>query len=357
MRRLTIILLLLSACLTGFAKVREQAVRYMSVDQHGEPVELSGLLSVPEHPKGLILIPHYTISANDNAPSVKPTGEAKYYREDFVLLMPDYIGYGLTRDRVHPYLAGELTARNTVDMLFGLRPMLDSMALGISLDSIYIVGFSQGGAAALWTLKLLEEQYADRVTVRKCYAGGAPVDVASAYDVSVSRGKTLLPLFIPMLMAGTNEAYDLNLQFDRLYTPAMKRYDEKYVAAKRYNIPQLFFRFPSRKMTHWLTPDGMNLSNAEARRLYEGLKRSSLVHYPISEQVPADTICPAWVPRTQLYVFHSTKDDVVTFFCARHLRSCYGHLPNITWDFDNYGSHYTSARIFYPRVKKFLEQE
>lgn len=148
MRRSVLILLLLSAWFLGHAEVREQAVTYMSVDQHGDSIRLSGLLSIPDSARGIILIPHYTIAACDESPSQKPTGEAKAFRDNYVLLMPDYIGYGITCERTHPYLHGALTARNTVDMLLGLQPMLDSLSLGISLDSIYIVGYSQGGAAA-----------------------------------------------------------------------------------------------------------------------------------------------------------------------------------------------------------------
>ena len=359
MRRATLIFLLLAACLVGYAadKVMERAVSYPSIDQNNEPVLLSGLLSVPQGktPRGIILIPHFTISSVAESPSVKPTGEAKAFREDYVLVMPDYIGYGATADRVHPYLAGELTARNTVDMLLSVRPILDSMALGISLDSIYIVGFSQGGAAALWTLRLLEEQYADRIYVRRCFAGSGPYDVASTFDQAVLTNHVTLPLTIPMLILGTSEAYGLNLQVDSLFTPAMVRYNAKYVASKQYKGMQLFFRFPCRKATHWLTPYGMDKSRPETSRFYSGMLRSSLVHYPIDGQA-SDSICPQWTPRTPVYVFHSTRDDIVSFRNAEHLRRCYASCPSFTWDFGNYGGHYRSVLTFFPRVKRLLEQ-
>ena len=131
MRRLFFIVLLLVCWANGSAKssVWEQVVLYPSHDQFGDTLTLSGKLTVPEQPKGIILLPHWTISAADEAPSYKLTAEAKDFVEDYVLIMPDYIGYGVTSNRMHPYLHGELTARNTVDMLLYCQSILDSMAL------------------------------------------------------------------------------------------------------------------------------------------------------------------------------------------------------------------------------------
>ena len=160
-KRIFFIGLLLVCWTMGSAKksVLERVVLYPSHDQYGDTLTLSGKLCVPQDrkPKGIILLPHWTISDADEAPSHKVTGEAKYFIKDYVLVMPDYIGYGVTGNRMHPYLHGELTARNTVDMMLYCRQILDSMALGIPTDSIFIVGYSQGGATALWTLKLIEE--------------------------------------------------------------------------------------------------------------------------------------------------------------------------------------------------------
>ena len=173
--------------------VQEHVLYYTSVDQHGDSLTLSGKIYMPEHPKGIILLPHYTIASNDEVPSTGGSGEERFLCNDYVLIMPDYIGYGVTRDRVHPYLHGELTARNTVDMLLASRAAVDSMlqattpACHLTVDTISVVGFSQGGATALWVLKLLEQNYADRVHVTGCYAGSGPYDVAATYDVAVAK--------------------------------------------------------------------------------------------------------------------------------------------------------------------------
>lgn len=340
---------LLCCTLTLSAQAKEYAITYPSVDQHGDSLLLSGKVSIPvdKPAKGLILIPHYTITANEEAPSINITGEARYFSDEYVLLVPDFIGYGITSDWIHPYLHGELTAQNCVDMLWGTRAMLDSMQLAIPLDSIYIVGFSQGGATALWTLKLLEEQYSDRIHVIHCYAGGGPYDVAVTYDESVATGRVFMPAAIAMLVVGTDAAYDLHLDRSDFFTPAMERAYAKYIEPKTSKVMPVFFHTLNHRLKHWLTPLGRDKTQPQMKRLYEGLRRSSLV---------TDSVCPTWTPQAPLYVFHSVKDDVVTIRCAEHLQRCYPNLPNITYDFGNYGGHMKASYLFYPRVRKLLDE-
>ncbi len=328
--------------------IQEHVLLYSSVDQHGDSLTLSGKVCIPSDKpaKGIMLIPHYTISSNDEAPSNKLTTDAKYFQDDYVLLLPDFIGYGVTQDRVHPYLHGELTARNCVDMYMSALPMLDSMALNIPLDSIYLFGFSQGGASALWTLKLIEEEYADKIHVIKCFAGGGPYDVAATYDHALATNYVFLPLVIPMLVLGTDAAYDLNLNRSDFFTPKMEKAYKKYIEDKKHGITSIYFSLPNHKVSHWLTKQAMDKSCPQTQKLYEGLVRSSLVY---------DTKCPSWTPQAPIYVFHSTKDNVVTIQCAEHLRRCYPDLPNITYDFGDYGSHMKASYIFYRRVRDMLE--
>lgn len=346
-----------AVALSVSARVVEHILYYSSTDQRGDTLTLSGKISVPEQPKGIILLPHYTISANDEVPSNTTSPEAKYLRDEYVLVMPDYIGYGITRERVHPYLRGDVTARNCVDMLFASWPVLDSLQVTLPKDSIYIVGFSQGGASALWTLKLIEEQYSDRICVKQCFAGSGPYDVAATYDVAVAQNMVWLPIVIPMLIMGTSEAYDLGLKREDFFTPELdKRYDD-YVLSKERTITYTFFRMPSHKVDYWLTAYGADKRNPETRRMYEGLLQSSLVHYPLDTcAIGQEEICPEWRPKAPVYVFHSYDDRIVTFHCAEHLQRCWSDCNNVTFDFGHYGNHIRSLMTFYPRVKKQLKR-
>lgn len=369
MKRLLSILLCVAAALSVSARVTEQVLYYTSTDQHGDTLTLSGKVSVPEQPQGIILMPHYTIAANEEIPSMCTSPEAKYLRNDYVLVMPDYIGYGASRNRVHPYLRGDLTARNCVDMLFASWPVMDKMGVTLPKDSIYLVGFSQGGATVLWILKLLEEQYADRIHVKYCFAGSGPYDVAATYDNAVKLNTVGLPIVIPMLVMGTSEAYDLNLQREQFFTEEMNRHYDDYVTSKERTITYSFFRTLNHHVDKWLTAYGADKTQPETRRMYEGFLRSSLVHYPIDNSpVGQEVICPGtgytsnnmvgtWRPKAPVYVFHSYDDRIVTVINAQHLQRCWSDLSNVTFEYGHFGSHIGSLMHYYPRVQKQLKQQ
>lgn len=352
-----LLLSLLWVSLSLSAEVLERSVLYRSVDQHGDSLTVSGRLMVPQDstPRGIILMPHYTIFSNQEAPSNQPTHDAKALRDKYVILQPDFVGYGATGDRAHPYLHSDVAARNTVDLYLAMLPVLDSMALGIPLDSVYILGYSQGGASAVWTLKLIEEEYADRIHVISCFAGAGPYDVATTYDESVLHSQYAMPMIIPILIMGTSAAYDLDLQQDFFFTPAMKRAYAKWIEPKNVSPVDIYLRMPNHFLRYWLTPEALDKTHPQTQRLFSGLMRSSLVHYPILEG-ETDSIIPTWTPKAPLYIFHSTNDDTVPFCCSQHLQRCYGNLPNITWDFDKYGHHIQAVRVFIDHVEELLAQ-
>lgn len=354
-RSIAIISLLIALCFTVSAEVLQRPVTYRSVDRHGDSLTVSGLIMVPQDttPKGIILLPHFTIFTNDHAPSNRPTHDAVALSDRYVILQPDYVGYGVTVDSVHPYLHGELAARNTLDLYLQMLPVLDSLAPGLPLDSIYIVGYSQGAASALWTLRLIEQHYAHQIHVIHCFVGDGPYDVAATYDECLLHKRFAMPMLIPLLVMGTSAAYDLDLQQDYFFRPPMKRAYAKWLEPKCHDPFKIYFRMLNHRLSHWLTPQALDKSLPQTQRLYAGLLQSSMVHFPIIEG-DTDTVIPSWTPVTPMYIFHSTNDDIVSLRCSQHLQRCFGSLPHISWDFDEYGTHMQASRVFVGKVKSML---
>ena len=362
MKRLWLLVLLAACSLCGWAArpVSEHVLLYPSVDQFGDTITLSGKVSIPQNrtAKGIILITHYTIYSLEESPSVAKVAkgvESKLFYKDYILVIPDYQGYGVNQDSVPPYLCGELTAHQCVDMYLAAQAMLDSLNVGLNTDSLYLMGFSQGGATALWTLRLIEEQYAGRLFVKACYAGSGPYDVAATYDHAVQHNDAGFPATIPMLVMGTSTGYDLHLPTDSFYTDELHKIYDAYIAPKKLGLLGILLKMPHGDLRYWLTDAGMDKSHPETRRLYEGLLRSSLVHYPMDDHpVGQGIICPQWRPTTPTYVFHSTQDDIVNFCSAEHLKRCWNDAQNVTFDYGQYGSHLRSCRRFFKIVRKQL---
>lgn len=331
------------------------AVSYMSVDQHGDSIRLSGKIYIPRkvRAKNIILLPHYTISSLQEAPSACDPVEAIMLRnEGYILLMPDYIGYGASADRVHPYLRLDVTARNCVDMLLSAKPFLHQLDCLPESDSLIIVGYSQGAQTAIGCLKLLETEYPN-LPIKKCYAGSGPHDVGATYDVSIANDKTGMPLTVPMLIMGTSEAYDLDLRREDFFSPLLQEHYDEWIGSKKHSIISLHFKIGSGRISRLMTQEGMDKTQPQTRRMYEGFVKSSIVH--VSEK---DTLFGTWAPHTPVYLFHSMNDDIVPFANAEHLRMMFdaNGTEKVEYDFGRYGGHAVCVLKYLRKVRRMLRE-
>lgn len=339
----TVLTMLLAIDLQATSRV----VTYYSTDQHGDKVLLSGKVSYPdwcigdENVAPVIFGFHGTQFANKDIPSGNSKEDFKSLGTDKIYIMPDYLGYGVSSDRVHPYMYDELTARNCIDMLPVVFPLLDSLGVRYA-DSLDIVGFSQGAAVALWTLQILEKQYADKYPVRRAFLGGGSYDVYATYKTNLSRNKTDLPALIPYLIMGLSEAYDLNFQLEDFFSKKLVKNYDKWFLSKAYGLKELFFIMYDHRVDYWTTPLVKDTNDSRMQALTDAMNRCSIVNHPM------DTIQAA------VFLFHSTNDRVVPFVNAEHLMQKLPMTENIVTDFQAYGNHMKASTIFYKKVKEML---
>ena len=154
---------------------------YPSHSANGEDVVLSSLLVAwqPKKPvvtdsiESLHIFSHYTIAADRECPTSSSNttertlfgmlAKGKYglgltpaynFISRCVIIAPDYEGYGVSKDRPHPYLSERLTAQQVVDGVeYGLglyqKHVNDERALAFRSDwRSFSFGYSQGGAVA-----------------------------------------------------------------------------------------------------------------------------------------------------------------------------------------------------------------
>lgn len=341
--------------LPGTAELVSLSCLYKSVDQHGDTLTVSGRVYFPREgrAKAFVLQPHYTITSNRECPSECDMPDLILHEMGYAVLLPDYVGYGVTRERNHPYLDYDVAARNTLDLYFGAKALLESLDRLPENDSLILVGYSQGAQTALATLKLIETEHPE-IAVKRCYLGSGPYDVARTYDVSIATNKVGLQFTIPMLIMGTSWSYDLEL--DPYYFMNKKTIErsEKYVFSKEYSAGDvvLLNRMGcSHKVSRYMTPEGMDKTLPETRRLYEGLIRSSLVH--VSE---TDTMLGDWTPKAPLYVLHSTEDRGVPFENALSLQLMLETkgVTDVEYDFGKFGDHLPAFVRFLQVLKSRL---
>lgn len=308
---------------------------YWSKDVKGDSLLVSGKIYLPEgrELRGIFIANHYTIAADYEAPSRMFSMDCVYAMKGYAVIMPDYVGYGLSREEVHPYLHWRSAAQTAVDLLNCMPSLLDYYGYSYPKE-VVVSGYSQGGAVALGVVRMLDEEGSDWV-VRKLYAGGGPYDPAATYDYCVSRNEIGIPVAVPMIVMGLSDAYDLGLKKEEFFLePLLSHYDE-WVSSKEYTTIEISYNIGTMQMDKILTPAALDRSNPSVLALYDALQKNSNVGYAIP--------CPA-------YFLHSVTDNMVPYVNSENLRNQMPDTTLVVFDFGNYGMHTEGSFHFMKHV-------
>lgn len=309
------------------ARSRSYCGSYLSTDVDGNPIRLSGRIVVPlDGPVSrVIVVSHFTIGADIEAPSRSFPLEAIFGARGLAVIIPDYIGFGLSREQVHPYLCAELTAKNVTDMYLAALPFLKSINKSPQHDDIFLFGYSQGGATTVAVQKYMEWKYPE-IAIRLNMAGGGPYDPCLTYDLMIEQDETDYPCVIPMMLQGMKVGEHIdNLDLSTFLLPEVVSHMDDWINSKQYVVNQLTQLYGTTHVTDLMTPEAQNKVAEGMSDVYLAMLNNSLVG--------------GWLPQSPIYLFHSIDDNVVPYANAVNLRDAYQGECNITCNFGHYGVH------------------
>ena len=326
-------------------RVTELAGTYTSVDTEGKPVTLSGKVILPSDGqfKRFIIVSHYTIGSNAEAPSNCFSIEGVLVPLGYCIIVPDYLGYGITAGMKHPYLAMDLTARNSLDMYLAVKPFLEACGVKPEFDDIMLMGYSQGGANTMGLTRLIETEYADSIKIRRVFAGGGPYDVTATYDQFITTDHAAYPCAVPLVIQGMQVGAGLSLSMESFTTPLVYEHLDEWFNSKKYSTRQMNYLLGTYRTSDLVSNAGRDRTTFEVAELYTAMNKNSIVKQ-------------SWAPKAPVYMFHSMDDDTVSFINAMHARSTWADA-NITYNFGHYGNHTKAALRFIYTVKTILAEE
>ena len=318
---------------------------YPSVDIDGNPITLSGKVILPAKGpiKRYILVSHYTITSNAEAPSNIFSLEGLLVKLGYALIIPDYIGYGVTADLVHPYLVMDVTARNVLDMYKAVIPFMKAAGREPEHDDIYLMGYSQGGATTMAVQHLIEHHETAEIKIRRVFAGGGPYDVKATYDRFVETNLASYPCAVPIMMQGMVVGNKLDLDMSTMMAPYIFENLDEWVNSKRYTTSQINHFIGSTTTSDLLTPTGMDRTSKEVSEFYKAMTNNSILSY-------------AWTPQAPVFMMHSIDDDVVPYENATRAKSKW-QGANIQYSLGYYGSHVAACIRFIYTVQTLLINE
>lgn len=269
----------------------------------GSKINASGLLCIPKGmtgTPGLLSAQHGTMFRDADAPSNFPTaftGFELFASTGFITCIPDFVGYGVSKDIVHPYYDMQTSGLAVTDMLQAVKYYLKDKSIAFN-NKLFLVGYSEGGYVTMAAQKEIETNTTDDLTLT------ASAEGAGGYDVTGMLAKVATvttypdPSFFALFMQAYNTTYNYNRPLSDFFTqpsatniPSLldgSKTSDQINAALPATLPALF------NPTFYAA-----LSNPTAETTFKA-------------QVAANSF-PNWFPVSPTRLYHGTADQNVYF--------------------------------------------
>ncbi len=269
---------------------------YRTVDTENNEVLASGALIVPDSnsPLPLISFQHGTLTNEEDAPSYFSSDDylatAFFASTGYIIALPDYLGYGSSRQLDHPYEHGHSLASASRDMLRAVREYDLSNPQFRASDKLFLTGYSQGGYATMSLLKLLEEEHPGEFRITAATAGAGAYNKTETAKKIIEADKELVHLNTFLWVLDTyNKIYGFNRPYSYFFN---EPHDSEIEAGGVFNNT------------------GLNPAN-----LFTTEFRDEILLDPESDfmEAIADNNNYDWKPVAPLQLYHGTEDEFVYY--------------------------------------------
>ena len=215
----------------------------------------------------------------------------------FIVVIPDYIGFGASSKNVHPYLIAKSTTQSILDLLRAVKEFgTEDKIVAKPTDDLFIFGYSQGAWATMQLQKAIETNYASEFNLVASSCGAGPYSLSYINEYITAQADYPMPYFL---------AYLLNsyVATGEITNPISDFVQEPYAS----KIPGLFDGLHTggtinseltTNMTKLLTPEYRTefATNAKFTGMRTALLANSIV---------------AWNVATPTRLYHGADDDYI----------------------------------------------
>lgn len=293
------------------ASVDAIRVQYRTRGADGKLITASGTILVPRHLSGarpLLSTQHgttylkrtdFTFRHDDRhafgTDGYLPLDTLIYAIVGYVVVAPDYIGYGASSNQLHPYVQAAPLGDTVADMVRAARTVLARQRVRTD-GRLFLMGYSEGGYATMAAHRAIEDHYPDlRLT--------ASAPMAGSYDVTATAAN----------LAAADSSYghlDYLAFVLRAYMETYGLLDPRQVFQPRYyRLVERFFRenhewvdaerlFP-RTIEELIRPEFLASFRGDGEAAMKAkFRENSLIE---------------WTPRAPMMILHCVGDEQVPY--------------------------------------------
>lgn len=290
---------------SGFAEydVTYERITYRT-QYMGKPIDSRGLLIIPRGVSRVYLLmychgtelPSVRLNVEKITPSLYNGGKSDFRdvrnmglswaTAGYAVFIPDYIGFGVTLGKDHPYVYFPEMFVSNIDGLLAVKKHLQQE--GIAYDNrLFLAGWSQGAGAAISAHKYIQENYAAEFSVVASSGLAGPYNFSRFAESFLERKNQAieaLPVFSWGLYS-LNKFSPLKRPTDQFYTYPV--YDQFASILVPSNKPEQIFS--DYFLKHWA--DGSDIA--------------------LKQVLKTNSFHDGWKPLGKVFLHHGDADSLV----------------------------------------------
>jgi len=201
--------------------VKIYKIDYRTTDESGALIKASGALVVPQNlaaPAPLLSSQHGTTTLKLDVASTAPAAGQTYAHLEalafgtagYVAVLPDYIGYGDSGNRFHPYLHAKTLAAAVVDLLKAAKTYCATNNIALS-GKLFLEGYSEGGYATMAATREIQQNHAAEFAITASAPMAGPYDLSTSLLDVLNSASYPSPGFIAFAFWAYDRIYALNM--------------------------------------------------------------------------------------------------------------------------------------------------
>ena len=268
----------------------------------GQNIKASGLVAFPDTDQGMPILNfnHGTTSLHADAPTedlIQYSFFSNAASAGYIFVIPDYLGFGVSDNIVHPYYRSDITGQTIVDMIRAAKELAAIEGYNFN-GHVFLSGYSEGGFATMSAHYNMEKNnYSGLNLVASAPASGG-YDITGMLDYFISKETYHVPYYIAYVAMGYKTSYDWSLPLSSIFNEPYASIIPEYFNGKYsgYEINSVL----SDDMSELLTSNFINniYTDADLKIIVDAFEENSL---------------DQWIPKNKMIMYHGTDDITVPY--------------------------------------------
>ena len=276
-------------------------ITYNTIYQ-GKNVIASGLVAFPETEKGMPMLNfnHGTTSLPADAPTVDLLQYSFFSNAasaGYILVIPDYLGFGSSEDIVHPYYRSDITGQTVVDMLIATKELAKIEGYNYNGDG-FLSGYSEGGFATMAAHHNIEKNNYSNLNIVASAPAAGGYDITGMLNYLLSLETYHVPYYIAYVAIGYKTSYDWDISLNTIF-------NEPYAS----KIPEYYNGKFSGSQINEVLNDTISILFKE-KFIDETFSNDV---FSIFVDALEENSLDSWTPKNKMIMYHGSSDITVPY--------------------------------------------